>query len=164
VIVVCNTSPITNLAAIGHLSLLQQLYIIILIPEAVFRELVNVSSPVPGTQEVQTLGWIQTQSVVDRELVISLEQELDPGEAEAIALALELHADLLLLDERRGYRVASRLNLRVQGVLGVLLAAKFRGLISSVKPILDEMIDRAGFWVSQNVYTRFLEQAGETTH
>lgn len=163
-IVVSNTSPITNLAAIGQLSLLQQLYIIILIPEAVFRELVNVSSPVPGTHEVQTLAWIQTRTVVNRELVTSLGQELDPGEAEAIALALELHADLLLLDERRGYQVASRLNLRVQGVLGVLLAAKSRGLISSVKPILDEMIDRAGFWVSQSVYTRFLEQAGETTH
>lgn len=100
-IVVCNTSPITNLAAIGQLSLLQQLYNTILIPEAVCGELVDVSSPVPGTQEVQT------RSVVDRELATSLGQELDPGEAEAIALALELHADLLLLDERRGYQVAS---------------------------------------------------------
>jgi hypothetical protein len=160
-IVVSNTSPITNLAAIAQLALLQNLYSSIIIPDAVFRELTEVLSAVPGTQEVQTLDWIQTQQVTDSVLVVSLREELDAGEAEAIVLALELRADLLLLDERRGYQVASRFGLNVQGVLGVLLAAKSRGFLPSIQPILDELIGSAGFWVSPAVYQRTLQIADE---
>jgi uncharacterized protein len=160
-IVVSNTSPVTNLAAIAQLSLLQNLYGQIIIPNAVFRELTEVESAVPGTQEVQTLDWIQTRQVTDSVLVVSLQEELDAGEAEAIALALELKADLLLLDERRGYHVASRFGLKVQGVLGVLLAAKSRQLIPTVQPVLNQLIGSAGFWVSPAVYKRTLQIADE---
>ncbi|MFZ9738756.1 MAG: DUF3368 domain-containing protein, partial [Prochlorotrichaceae cyanobacterium] len=62
-IVVSNTSPITNLAAIHHLPLFKELYGQIWIPPAVFRELTEVQTPVPGTEAVQTLDWIQTRSV-----------------------------------------------------------------------------------------------------
>ncbi|NES00260.1 MAG: DUF3368 domain-containing protein [Symploca sp. SIO1B1] len=162
-IVVSNTSPITNLAAVGKLLILQQLYSSIVIPGAVFRELTEVEYPVPGTEEVQTCDWIITQQVANPALVTSLKQELDAGEAEAIALALELKADLLLLDERRGYQAASSLGLKVQGLLGVLLAAKSRGWIPTVKPVMDDLIGRAGFWVSQALYSRILELAGESS-
>lgn len=74
-----------------------------------------------------------------------MSRELDKGEAEAIALALELGADQVLIDERRGRRIAARLNLRYTGILGILVEAKNRGLISEVKPLLDALIDRAGF-------------------
>ncbi len=160
-IVVSNTSPITNLAAINQLNLLQQLYSRIIIPEAVYQELTNVGTIVSGAIEVQTFEWIQVQTITNRSTVISLQLELDEGEAEAIALASELKADLLLLDERRGYQVASRYGLQVKGVLGVLIAAKSRGLIPAVKPVMDELIGIAGFWVTEQLYNRVLQMVSE---
>ncbi len=160
-IVVSNTSPITNLAAVHQLPLLQQLYGIIVIPQAVYDELTGVSKSVAGSTEVQTLAWIQTQKVANEVLVTALELELDPGEAEAIALAIELKADLLLLDERRGRTVASRFGVKFIGILGVLIEAKHKGVISEVKPALDDLILTAGFWVTRPLYTRVLQTVGE---
>jgi hypothetical protein len=155
VIVVSNTSPITNLAAISQLPLLQQLYETIIIPQAVYDEIVA------GSIEVQTELWIQTQQVANYALVTALQLELDWGEAEAIALAIELKADLLLLDERRGRTVASRFGLKFTGILGVLIEAKHKGAISAVKPVLDSLILTAGFWVTEPLYSRVIQTAGE---
>jgi uncharacterized protein len=88
VIVVSDTSPINNLAAINQLHLLLRLYGTVLIPEAVYRELTDPNFPVAGATEVQTFDWIQTRAVSDRTLVEALSNELDIGEAEAIALAV----------------------------------------------------------------------------
>ncbi|MEH2388008.1 MAG: DUF3368 domain-containing protein [Nostoc sp.] len=123
-IIVSDTSPINNLAAINHLHLLQQLYGTVLIPEAVYRELTDPNFPVAGAIEVQTFIWIQTRPVEDRILVQALSNELDIGEAEAIALALEMKADQVLIDERRGRMIAARLNLAYTGILGILVEAK----------------------------------------
>ena len=87
--------------------------------------------------------------------------ELDIGEAEAIALAVEVKADLLLLDERLGHKIASRLGLSVIGLLGVLLNAKRRGFLAGVRPVLDAVIAVAGFWDSGRLYSRVLDEAGE---
>ncbi len=146
-IVVSDTSPINNLAAINQLHLLQQLYQIVFIPEAVYRELTEPDFLVAGSIEVQTLDWIQTRTVTNRTVIEALADELDKGEAEAIALALELGADQVLIDERRGRRIAARLNLRYTGILGILVEAKNRRLISEVKPLLDALIDQAGFGI-----------------
>ncbi|MEH2239647.1 hypothetical protein [Nostoc sp.] len=96
-IIVSDTSPINNLAAINHLHLLQQLYGTVLIPEAVYRELTDPNFPVAGAIEVQTFIWIQTRPVQNRILVEALSNELDIGEAEAIALALEMKPDQVSL-------------------------------------------------------------------
>jgi hypothetical protein len=98
VIVISDTSVFTNLAAIAHLHLLQQLYDHIFIPTPVYQEL-TVDPPVPGTIEVQTLQWLEVRSVSVRAMVEQLQTraQLDLGESEAIALALEINADLLLL-------------------------------------------------------------------
>jgi len=149
---VSDTSPITNLAAIAQLDLLHQLYGTILIPEAVYEELTRFN--VPGSVEVQTLSWIETVTVVNTKLVVQLELELDSGEASAIALAIERQATLLMLDERRGVQVATRYGLRVQGVLGVLLRAKAQGMIPLVRPLLDSLVNDAGFWMTNNLYQR----------
>ena len=87
--------------------------------------------------------------------------QLDEGEAEAIALAKELATDLLLLDERRGRAIASCFGLRFIGLLGVPIEAKQRGCLLTVKPVLDDLVAKAGFWVSQQLYTRVLQAAGE---
>jgi predicted nucleic acid-binding protein len=161
VIIVSNTSPITNLAAVHQLNLLQQLYGNIIIPEAVNLELTGVGTPVPGTVEVQTFEWIETRRVANRNLVTQLQQELDDGEAEAIALAIELNANRLLIDERRGRIVASRLGVKFTGVLGILIVAKRQGLISAVKPVVDDLIRTAEFRVAESLYFRILQDVGE---
>lgn len=163
-IVVSDTSPITNLAAISQLDLLQELYTRIIIPVAVYDEMVNVGKPVPGAIEVQTLSWIQTQAVADRQRVITIqesEENIDLGEAEAIALALDLKADLLLMDERRGRLVATSYGLQVTGLLGVLVQAKQNNLIKIVKPLVDQLIEQADFRVSSQLYSAILEIANE---
>ena len=160
-IVVSNTSPLTNLAAVGQLDLLRQLYGKVLIPQAVYGELTGSSGGQPGAVEVQTVEWIETRPVANHTLVTALQMELDTGEAEAIALAKELAADLLLLDERRGRAVALRLDLRFVGLLGVLIEAKQKDCILAIKPVLDDLVTKAGFWVSQPLYARVLQAAGE---
>ncbi|MBC6424078.1 MAG: DUF3368 domain-containing protein [Hormoscilla sp. SP12CHS1] len=160
-IVISDTSPINNLAAINRLDLLQQLYGTVFIPDAVYRELTEPSFPVAGSTEVQTLDWIETRAVTNRTLVDSLSDELDIGEAEAIALAIEIQAEQLLIDERRGRLVVARLNLRYTGILGILVEAKSQGLIAQVKPLLDALIDQAGFWVAEPLYNSVLRLVDE---
>ncbi|WP_306557917.1 DUF3368 domain-containing protein [Nostoc sp. 'Peltigera malacea cyanobiont' DB3992] len=129
-IIVSDTSPITNLAAIGQLDLLRQLYSSVIIPKAVYNEMVGVNKIVPGAVEVQTLSWIQTQTVVNSLQVTEIQENnenIHLGEAEAIILSLEMKADLLLMDERRGRIVATSYGINVTGLLGVLLQAKNRG-------------------------------------
>ena len=158
-IVVSNTSPINNLAAISQLNLLQLLYHQIVIPNAVYRELTNI--PVACTLEVKTFQWIEKRAVANSTLVKTLQLEIDEGEGEAIALAIELNADLLLIDERIGRIVASRLGLKFVGVLGILLEAKGQGLIHTVKPLLDRL-SASGFWINEKLYNQVLNLASES--
>lgn len=161
-IVVSDTSPINNLAAIDQLHLLQQLYGTVLIPEAVYQELTDPDFPVAGAKEVQTFTWIQIRAIEDRTMLKALSSELDPGEAEAIVLALEMKAEQVLIDERRGRMIAARLSLHYTGILGVLVEAKSQGFISTVKPLLDDLINKAGFWVAEPLYKSVLRLVNET--
>jgi len=160
-IVVSNTSPIINLATIGQLDLLRQLYGRVVIPQAVYDEIVETGAQQPGAVQVRTSDWIETRQVSDRRLAAELEAEVDKGEAQAIVLAKELQADLLLIDERKGRRVAGRFGIRVVGLLGVLVVAKQRGHVAAVKPVLDALISQAGFWIGKSLYDQVLETMGE---
>ena len=88
--------------------------------------------------------------------------QLDPGESEAIALALEINADLLLIDERRGKTEANRLGIRITGLLGVLVDAKQRSLIPAVRSLMDDLIATSQFKVSQALYNQILAIVGES--
>jgi uncharacterized protein len=153
VIVVSNSSPLISLGSIGRLDLLQEIFGEVSIPVTVLQEVRSV--------EISTESWIVSREVEGPLVPRALESELDRGEAEAIALAVELRADLLLMDERRGRRVAARFGLKVLGVLGILVEAKRRGLIENVQPLLRDLQERAGFRVSAVLYQRALEEAGE---
>ncbi len=87
--------------------------------------------------------------------------DLDRGEAEAIALAVETRADALLLDERRARRVAGSLGVPVTGVLAVLVLAKTQGLVPAVGPIIDRMSAAVAFRISPSLYDATLRAAGE---
>ena len=158
-IVVSDTSPILSLALIGRLGLLRDLYNSIVIPDAVRSEI--VASEQSGAREVAQADWIVVRSIEHDVVFKLLLREVDRGEAEAIALALQLNADILLIDERRARHLAAYLELGVAGLLDVLQAAKQQQLIASVKPILDDLMARARFRLSRKLYQRTLFTAGE---
>ena len=162
-IVVSDTSPLSGLAIVGQLSLLHTLYGKIIIPTAVADELRRGGQDDPRIAQILTLSWLETKPPSDSRLVDELQTvyRLDRGESEAIALALELSADELLIDERLGRREASRLGLPITGLLGVLLVAKNRSLVSAVRPIIDALINEAGFRISNQLYVEVLTVAGE---
>lgn len=90
-----------------------------------------------------------------------LKRKLDPGEAEAIILAAELNADLLLIDEALGRNEAKRAHLPVIGLMGVLLIAKKKNLIESITQIIQRLETEAGFYLSRLVKQRIIQEAGE---
>ena len=161
-IVVSNTSPLTNLAAIGQFDLLQSLHKSIHIAQGVWDELNHEEKKWPGSYEVSQATWIERHSVENKALVTALENDLDLGESETIALALELQADLVLLDEKEGRRMAKRLELPVMGVVGILLEAKAIKLVDRVLPHLDDLRNKAGFYLSEPLYQSILLTSGET--
>jgi predicted nucleic acid-binding protein len=160
-IVVSNTSPLTNLAAIGQLGLMPLLFKQIHIPGAVWQELHAGDVTWPGREEVDAATWIVRDRVSASHFLTELMGDLGPGEAEAITLALDIKADLVLLDEKEGRRKAQRAGLRVMGVGGVLLAAKAQHHLAEVRPCLDGLMQIAGFYLSESVYHALLAAANE---
>lgn len=132
----------------------------VLVPPAVEREL---QQP-PGVQPLVTvtqISFIQVQAPQDQARVQQLLQQLDPGESEALALALEVRAATLLIDETRGRAVAQQLGVPISGTLGVLLQAKSLGLVPAVQPLLDSLEADLGFFLSPQLRADVLRLAGE---
>lgn len=160
--VVSNSSALINLARIGKLTLLRELFGVLIVPDAVWQEVVVEGAGQPGADEIGSADWIQRQPVMNMQLVQALQQDLDGGEAEAIALALEIGAEMLLMDEKLGRETARHLGLRYIGLIGTLVMAKRKGLIGAVKPHLDMLRDIAGFRVDAALYAHVLKDQNET--
>ena len=162
-LVASNTSPISNLAIIGRLSLLRSQFHEIWILGAVQAELGQLRHQAALKEIRQAIqdGWIKPQALREDKVARLLAATLDPGEAEAIALALEVSADLILMDERDGRTAAERAGLQVTGVIGVLLRAKIDGKIQLIKPEIEELRTRARFFLSARLQEKALEIAGE---
>jgi predicted nucleic acid-binding protein len=156
--VVSNTSPLLNLSIIGHLDLVRTQFDRVLIPPAVLDEL-HIDSSRPGAGKLKNAigeGWISVQDVTDAALIRTLRRDLDQGEAEAIALAMELDASLILLDEQEGRKRARTLDLPITGAIGILLQADRNGRLSSLRDALDRLEDDAGFWIAPSLRERVL--------
>jgi len=162
-IIVSDTSPLNGLAIVGYLPLLEQIYGRVLIPPAVADELARGGKDDPRITTVLSVDWIEVRQPTDRQRIESLriERNLDRGESEAIVLALEVGAEELLIDERLGRKEAIRLGLSITGLLGILLVAKRRGLVSTIRPIMDDLIRQANFRVGDRLYMEVLIAAGE---
>lgn len=162
-LVVSDTSPVLNLAVIGHLDLLRQQFGEVVIPPAVQAEL-KVDSDLPGTDEIRqalTDGWLRKVEMQNDQVTRALKRELDDGEAEAIALALELGVKAILMDEREGRLVAKTMGLAPIGVLGVLVRAKQAGVINSLREILEMLQTNAGFYINEPLAKAILSEIGE---
>ena len=113
--IISNASPLIALIRVGQLDVLRQLYSEIIIPDAVWHEVVVEGADQPGAEAVSSAAWIVRRTVTNRTFVHGLQQELDAGEAEAIALAVEMNDALLLMDERLGRDTARHFDIRYTG-------------------------------------------------
>lgn len=159
--VVSNASPLINLARIQRFDLLKQFYGRVTIPTAVYDEVVIHGRERDGSRDVRNAAWILRAAPTDELAVSALAAQLDRGEASAIILARELDAELLLIDEIRGRRVAERLGVKITGTLGILARAKREGLIPNVR---DEIarLQSQGTWIHPKLREDILELVGET--
>jgi len=157
-LVVSNSSVIIALARICRLDFLEKLFRKIIVPEAVWKEATVEGRS--GREKVVGAGFIHVEKASNKRLVALLEEFVDTGEAEAIALALEFKADLLLVDDKDARNLAKKLGLQVMGTLGVIALAKYKGLIPKAKTIIDKLIE-SGFWISRRVLEEFLKELNE---
>ena len=153
---VCNTSPLLVLAKVQRLALLTTLYTPLVIPGAVLAE-IGAKTDAAATQ-IQAFA-ATPPTVVQRatsSALARLPADLGAGEREAIALALEMQADLVILDDQIGRRLARAHGLQVTGTVGVLVEAHARGLVPALRPELDQL-RAAGLWLAEAFYQRLCQ-------
>ena len=152
-IVISDTSPLTALLGVGAADILPKLFTEVVIPEAVRDELRRSHSQLPH--------WLRVAAVENQAQARQYAQIVDVGEAEAIELAKELHADQLLMDERKGRRLAVREGLPVIGLLGVVLLARRNRIIPSAKALIEQLQQEAGMYLAKDIKEAALVSVGE---
>jgi uncharacterized protein len=161
VIVVADTSVILNLCCVKHGELLRALFKRVWIPEEVRREFERLSQSQMRFHDLTVPDWVEVHQVTAVPAVISTQPGLHSGEMAALALALEHHADAVLIDESAGRRAARFLGLPVIGVLGILLHARKTGLIPKLLPVLLRLEHEAEFWLAPSLIEHALREVGE---
>jgi hypothetical protein len=159
-IVISDTSCIGYLIIIDKIFLLRDNFSKIFIPQIVHKEILQLSEKYDLSKYLHS-DWISINTIKNTNLYNELLKKVDEGESEAIVLSQEIHADLLLIDERKGTEIARSFGIRTIGLLGVLLLSKQKKLIPLVQPILDELIANTTFRITKNLYTTVLKQANE---
>ncbi|MCC6414020.1 MAG: DUF3368 domain-containing protein [Saprospiraceae bacterium] len=160
-IVVSDTTSISALFLINRINLLEQLFKEVVIPEPVFSELLALEGFGKNVDALRGSTWLSIRKATPSTTLSQLLDNLDEGEAHAIAIALELNADLLIIDERKGRKQAELMKLTYTGLGGVLLRAKSAGLIPLIAPVLDDLKVQAGFYLSESVREILLQAADE---
>lgn len=147
--IISDTSCLILLDKIGELHLLQKLFGEVVTTQIVADEF---GGYLPS--------WVRIQNPEEKSSQLILEATLDPGEASAIALALEMENCLLIIDESKGRKLARHLGLTITGTLGVLVQAKRNGYLSALKPLLDK-VKQTDFRLSERLIEETLKEAGE---
>lgn len=148
--VISDASCLIALDTIGELEILKNLFEEILITPEV-KEEIGIKVP----------GWISVRQVNDKGKKTELEKMLDTGEAGSMALALEIPDCLLIIDEKKGRRIASELKIRIAGTLRILLLAKKKGIILSVKEVVNRL-EQGGFRLNRSIKQQILKEADES--
>ena len=158
-VVVVNSTPIIALTLLDQLDPFRNLYGRVLIPPAVYDEVLAGGPGRPGGAQLEAATWIERVKLKDPSRA-DLISDLDRGEAEVTALAQEAGVDLVVIDERLGRRHAKRLGLLVTGTLGVLLKAKNEGSLTEIAPPI-EALQQGGIRLGRELVDRVLVLAGE---
>ena len=146
--IISDSTCLIALDRIGQLTLLKQLFEQIYVPTAVHREF------------GKKVNWIKVTSVHNPIAIKTLMIQIDAGESEVIALALEMQDCVAILDDKKARRIAQDIGLKITGTVGLLLKAKKDGLIDKIKPLLNQLND-AGFHVGGILYQNALRLANE---
>lgn len=160
-IVVADTSVILNLALVGCENLLNVIFHEVVVPPAVQAEFLRLSGSSGRCAGLVLPGWIRIQTPEVIPAMIAGDADLDPGESQALALAMEIHADGVLIDEVHGRTVAILLDLTPIGVLGILVRAKHKGILPAVSPVIEHLMAKARFHVSKDLILEVLRLADE---
>jgi uncharacterized protein len=161
--VISDTSVINYLGAIGKVDLLRLQFGTVFVPPSVWREL-HARLGLPGTapaDEARASGWLVIQQPLSGEMLTRLSADLDPGEAEAIALACELKPAIVLLDEAEGRAFACAAGLTVIGTVGILMSARQNGQVQRLRPLLDRLMQELRFRLGRELYEQLV--AGDET-
>ena len=159
-IVVIDSTVLIGLAKLGKIPLLKQIFSKVSIPEEVFKVVVERGKDKIGSKLIMESPWIETKAVKDKTQVSFLMGSLERGVAEVLALARELGADLILLDEEKARKSAVIAGFNVMGLLGLFNLAKNIGLIYEVRPLINELMTKK-FRISDKVIEEALKKAGE---
>lgn len=160
-IVVADTSVLLNLCCIELADLLPSLFGEVWIPPMVQKEFLQLSATNPRFSGMKVPGWAKVSAEVSIPDAVRVCPDLDPGETEALSLALILHADYVLVDDSAARRAAHQLQQRCTGIGGILLLAKGCGEITAVGPWLDRLQTEARFFLSTPFREELLRLAGE---
>jgi predicted nucleic acid-binding protein len=152
--IVSDSGPIIAFSRIGRMDILRRLFGQIIVPNAVYEELVIAGKGKPGAAEVRRSSWIQSREVRNREGIIAFPSSLHRGEREAIVLAHEFGIPLLI-DERRGRRTAVEMGINVIGSLAILAQAHKEGIIEDVPSLIQDLLN-AGYWINPEIVDAFL--------
>jgi len=161
VIVVSDTSVLLNLCRVELDWLLPRIFAEVWIPPTVEHEFSRLAAVHARFQGLVLPEWVRRSAPVPIPLEVSNCPNLDPGETEALALALSLHADYILLDDQAARQAATKLGQRFTGIGGILLLAKASGLIMAVAPALDRLQKEGRFYLSPAFRAEMLRLAGE---
>jgi uncharacterized protein len=159
-VIVSDTSPIRALHHLGQVAWLNQLFGDVLVPPAVANELAN-PAPRYASIDVNAYAFLLVRAPSTSPRLAELLAELDVGEAEALALAEEVNAQAVLIDEADGRRVAQRMGLPVLGTVGILIKCKAASLCPAIAPLLDRLEHELGFYLSADFRAQALKLAGE---
>jgi uncharacterized protein len=159
-IVVSDTSCISNLLIINELDLLRKIYSQICILLAVYNEILALEKSGEDLSYFRSCEWIVSKTDFTKNISLLPPKNIDAGEAEAIDLAIYVKADRLLIDESKGSVVAKELGITTIGLLGILKIAKENHLILSFKKLLDQLIEN-NFWISNELYHIVLKSTNE---
>ncbi len=160
-IVVADPSVLINLVLVSQADLLRVLFREVLIAPAVQSEFHRLAESGGRFAGLRVPDWVQVSGPVSIPELIIRRVNLDKGETEALALALAIHADAVLIDESRGRAAAVEFGLTPIGVLGILVRAKRHGHLAAVAPGVDEFLGRANFRAAPELVSEVLRLAGE---
>ncbi len=154
-IVLSDSGPLIALSKINHLDILRKFFGKIIIPQAVWTEVVEKGRGRPGSKEVQEANWIEVKEVKNIIGIEALKHEIGTGESETLVLAKELNADIVLIDDRIAREIARSMDLNVAGTLSIIYEAINNKFINENFKEIIKLMRKNNIWISDELFDSF---------